>query len=115
MVAAKHSQGLLAARRTVRILTQPGGSYAAGVVERDSVVEPEPWGEDPKLVALLGEQARRSFRALFDGFPEAVGVLLGPAGRRRADRRLHGCRPRRGIATRCWRRCRGCAAVAPST
>src|SRR5919106_6115613 len=75
MVAAKHSQGLLAARRTVRILTQPGGSYAAGVVERDSVVEPEPWGEDPKLVALLGEQGACQFRALFDGFPEAVGVL----------------------------------------
>jgi signal transduction histidine kinase len=45
------------------------------VVERDSVVEPEPWGEDPKLVALLGAPGAAGFRALFDGFPEAVGVL----------------------------------------
>jgi signal transduction histidine kinase len=37
--------------------------------------EPEPWGEDPKLVALLGEQGAAGFRAVFDGFPEAVGVL----------------------------------------
>jgi signal transduction histidine kinase len=45
------------------------------VVERDSVVEPEPWGEDPKLVELLGAPGATGFRALFDGFPEAVGVL----------------------------------------
>jgi len=37
--------------------------------------EPEAWGEDPKLVHLLGEQGAAQFRALFDGFPEAVGVL----------------------------------------
>jgi signal transduction histidine kinase len=37
--------------------------------------EPERWGEDPKLVELLGEQGAAGFRALFDGFPEAVGVL----------------------------------------
>ena len=35
----------------------------------------ERWGEDPKLVALLGEQGAAGFRALFDGFPELVGVL----------------------------------------
>jgi signal transduction histidine kinase len=35
----------------------------------------EPWGEDPKLVELLGERGACEFRALFDGFPEAVGVL----------------------------------------
>jgi signal transduction histidine kinase len=35
----------------------------------------EPWGKDPKLEALLGEQGAAGFRALFDGFPEAVGVL----------------------------------------
>jgi signal transduction histidine kinase len=51
------------------------GSYAPGVAERDSVVDPEPWGEDPKLVDLLGVQGAAEFRALFDGFPEAVGVL----------------------------------------
>jgi signal transduction histidine kinase len=45
------------------------------VVERDSVVEPEAWGEDPKLVELLGAPGAAGFRALFDGFPEAVGVL----------------------------------------
>jgi signal transduction histidine kinase len=33
------------------------------------------WGEDPKLVALLGEQGAAGFRALFDGFPDLVGVL----------------------------------------
>jgi signal transduction histidine kinase len=45
------------------------------VAERDPVVEPEPWGDDPKLVELLGVQGAAGFRALFDGFPEAVGVL----------------------------------------
>jgi signal transduction histidine kinase len=44
------------------------------VAEREPL-EPEPWGEDEKLVALLGEQGAAQFRALFDGFPEAVGVL----------------------------------------
>jgi signal transduction histidine kinase len=43
----------------------------AGYPER----EPEVWGEDSKLVAVLGEQGAREFRALFDAFPEAVGVL----------------------------------------
>ncbi|HEY1277008.1 MAG TPA: ATP-binding protein [Thermoleophilaceae bacterium] len=37
--------------------------------------EPEPWGDDPKLVGLLGERGAAEFRALLDGFPEAVGVL----------------------------------------
>jgi signal transduction histidine kinase len=45
------------------------------VAQRDLVVEPEPWGEDPKLVEVLGVQGAAGFRALFDGFPEAVGVL----------------------------------------
>jgi hypothetical protein len=44
------------------------------VGERD-ILDPEPWGEDPKLVELLGAQGAAQFRALFDGFPEAVGVL----------------------------------------
>ncbi len=35
----------------------------------------ERWGEDRKLVAVLGEQGAAGFRALFDGFPEPVGVL----------------------------------------
>jgi signal transduction histidine kinase len=33
------------------------------------------WGEDRRLVALLGEQGAAGFRALFDSFPDAVGVL----------------------------------------
>ena len=39
------------------------------------MTEPEPWGEDPKLDALLGRRGAEGFRALLDGFPEAVGVL----------------------------------------
>jgi signal transduction histidine kinase len=38
-------------------------------------VEPERWGEDPKLVELLGVQGAEQFRALFDGFPDAMGIL----------------------------------------
>jgi signal transduction histidine kinase len=47
----------------------------------------ERWGEDAKLVALLGEQGAAGFRALFDGFPELVGVLwaLRDAGGRIED------------------------------
>jgi signal transduction histidine kinase len=53
-----------------------GDTYSPRVVaQRDPVFEPEHWGEDPKLVELLGEQGAAEFRALFDGFPEAVGVL----------------------------------------
>jgi signal transduction histidine kinase len=37
--------------------------------------EPEPWGEDAKLVEVLGEQGAAGFRALLDGFPEPVGLL----------------------------------------
>jgi signal transduction histidine kinase len=40
-----------------------------------AVSEPEPWGADPKLDALLGEQGAKGFRALLESFPEAVGVL----------------------------------------
>ena len=58
-------------------------------VSGDSIlVAVEQWGEDPKLVALLGEQGAAGFRALFDGFPELVGVLWALRGRRRADRGL---------------------------
>jgi signal transduction histidine kinase len=39
------------------------------------VGEPEPWGEDPKLVELLGDRGAAEFRALLDGFPDAVGIL----------------------------------------
>jgi signal transduction histidine kinase len=39
------------------------------------VTEAERWGDDPKLNALLGEQGAGNFRALFDSYPEAVGLL----------------------------------------
>jgi signal transduction histidine kinase len=45
------------------------------VAEQDAVADVEPWGEDPKLVELLGAEGAAGFRALLDGFPEAVGVL----------------------------------------
>jgi signal transduction histidine kinase len=35
----------------------------------------ERWGEDPQLEALLGTRGAAEFRALLDGFPEAVGIL----------------------------------------
>ena len=37
--------------------------------------EPEPWGDDPQLVELLGARGAEGFRGLLDGFPEPVGVL----------------------------------------
>ena len=45
------------------------------VADTPSHAELERWGEDPKLVALLGEQGAEGFRAVFDGYPEALGVL----------------------------------------
>jgi signal transduction histidine kinase len=45
------------------------------VSEHDAANGSEAWGEDPELVALLGAQGASEFRALFDAFPEAVGVL----------------------------------------
>src|SRR5918999_847979 len=53
-----------------------GGSYAPPVAD----FEPEAWGADPNLVELRGEQGAAQFRALFDGFPEAVGVLWAIRG-----------------------------------
>jgi signal transduction histidine kinase len=38
-------------------------------------VEPIPWGDDAPLVALLGPQGAEAFCQMFDGFPEAVGLL----------------------------------------
>ena len=49
--------------------------YPAGVTEREPVLEAQRWGDDPKLVDLLGVRGAAEFRALFDAFPEAVGVL----------------------------------------
>jgi signal transduction histidine kinase len=50
-------------------------SSSARVGDPADEFEPEPWGEDAKLVEVLGEQGAAGFRALLDGFPEAVGVL----------------------------------------
>jgi signal transduction histidine kinase len=62
-------------------------SYPAGVAETDFLIEAGRWGEDPKLEAVLGAQGAAQFRALFDGFPEAVGVLwaIRDAGGRIVD------------------------------
>src|SRR5918995_6510070 len=38
-------------------------------------MEPERWGDDPKLDALLGGQGAAALRAMLDGFPEPVGIL----------------------------------------
>ena len=62
-----------ASRAAGRRASLPRRPYPAWVV--DSVLEPEPWGEDPKLVELLGGPGAAGFRALFDGFPDSVGVL----------------------------------------
>lgn len=37
--------------------------------------EPSSWDDDPRLVALVGEQGARALRALFDPFPDAIGLL----------------------------------------
>ena len=44
------------------------------MAEKDTL-DPERWGEDPRVVELLGAQGAAQFRVLFDGFPEAVGIL----------------------------------------
>ncbi|HEY2600440.1 MAG TPA: ATP-binding protein [Thermoleophilaceae bacterium] len=38
-------------------------------------VEQERWGDDPRLVGVLGRPGAEGFRAVLDGFPELVGVL----------------------------------------
>jgi hypothetical protein len=45
------------------------------VPEREPLLEAQRWGDDPKLVELLGARGAAGFRALFNGFPDAVGVL----------------------------------------
>ena len=39
------------------------------------MIEPEQWGEDPKLEALLGSQGAAALREMLNGFPEPVGLL----------------------------------------
>jgi signal transduction histidine kinase len=48
--------------------------YAAHVAEPVDA-EPERWGADPRLEALLGARGAAGFRALLEGFPDAVGVV----------------------------------------
>jgi signal transduction histidine kinase len=45
------------------------------VSEPVSDAEPERWGADPRLEALLGAQGAAGFRALLEGFPDAVGIV----------------------------------------
>lgn len=42
--------------------------------------ELRPWGVDDNLVALLGELGAAEFRALFDAFPDPVGILWSLRG-----------------------------------
>ena len=42
--------------------------------------ELRPWGVDDKLVELLGELGAAEFRALFDAFPDPVGILWALRG-----------------------------------
>jgi signal transduction histidine kinase len=51
----------------------PGRAYSPLVNEPERRLER--WGEDRKLVAVLGAQGAGQFRDLFDDFPEQVGVL----------------------------------------
>ena len=45
------------------------------VSEPGSDAEPERWGADPRLEALLGAQGAAGFRALLEGFPDAIGIV----------------------------------------
>ena len=58
-------------------------SYPALVSDARHEFLPEPWGDDPQLREVLGDQGAEGFRALLEGFPEAVGLLWAirdPAG-----------------------------------
>jgi signal transduction histidine kinase len=57
-----------------------GCSYPGGVSEREALPEVRPWGVDECLLALLGERGATEFRALFDAFPDPVGVLWAVRG-----------------------------------
>jgi signal transduction histidine kinase len=50
-------------------------SYPPCVTAAPHEFEPEPWGDDPRLVSVLGAQGAAGFRTLLEGFPEAVGLL----------------------------------------
>ena len=56
-------------------------SYPGLVKSEDAVgFELRPWGVDDNLVALLGELGAAEFRALFDAFPDPVGILWALRG-----------------------------------
>jgi len=50
-------------------------SILGDVAEPLSDVQTERWGDDPRLEALLGPQGAAGFRALLEGFPDAVGIV----------------------------------------
>ena len=50
-------------------------SMLGRVREPVSDAEPERWGADPRLEALLGAQGAAGFRALLEGFPDAIGIV----------------------------------------
>ena len=42
--------------------------------------QPEPWGEDPSLDALVGAQGAAALRAMFDRLPDAMCLLWALRG-----------------------------------
>ena len=57
------------------------GSYSPLVTDARLEFEPEPWGDDPQLREVLGEQGADGFRALLDGIPGARRPAVGDPGR----------------------------------
>jgi hypothetical protein len=61
--------------RPLSCLIETGAAIYAGYVGEPVDVESERWGDDPRLEALLGTRGAAGFRALLEGFPDAVGIV----------------------------------------
>src|SRR3954471_106428 len=59
----------------VRPPMRPYPGRVAETARMPAAGEPEPWDEDPRLTAHLGARGAEAFRAMFDAFPEAVGLV----------------------------------------
>src|SRR4051794_15152918 len=59
----------------VRPPMRPYPGRVAETARMPAAGEPEPWDDDPRLTAHLGAQGAAAFRAMFDAFPEAVGLV----------------------------------------
>src|SRR4029453_4962077 len=71
-VADQPGRARLRPRRQCARSPTRGAWYPFRVAEAREEFEPEPWGEDAKLVETLGERGAEGFRALLGGFPEPV-------------------------------------------